>query len=41
MYGNYIVSFMGVMPSNNPKVVVYIAIDNAKGATQYGGQLIV
>lgn len=39
MYGNYIVSFMGVMPSNNPKVVVYIAIDNAKGATQYGGTI--
>lgn len=39
LYGNYIVSFMGVMPSNNPKVVVYIAIDNAKGATQYGGTI--
>lgn len=39
MYGNYIVSFMGVMPSNNPEVIVYIAIDNAKGATQYGGTI--
>ena len=25
------------MPSNNPEVIVYIAIDNAKGVTQYGG----
>ena len=25
------------MPANNPKVIVYIAIDNAKGVTQYGG----
>lgn len=39
MYGNYIVSFMGVMPSNDPEVIVYIAIDNAKGATQYGGTI--
>lgn len=37
MVGNYITSFMGVMPANDPKIVVYIAIDNAKGVTQYGG----
>ncbi len=37
MVGNYIVSFMGFLPANDPKVVVYIAIDNAKGITQYGG----
>lgn len=37
MVGNYIVSFIGFMPANNPEVVVYIAIDNAKGVTQYGG----
>ena len=37
MVGNYIVSFIGFMPANDPEVVVYIAIDNAKGVTQYGG----
>lgn len=37
MVGNYIVSFIGFMPSNNPEVIVYIAIDNPKGVTQYGG----
>lgn len=35
--GNYITSFIGFMPANNPKVVVYIAVDNAKGVSQYGG----
>ena len=27
---NYIMSFMAVLPSNNPKVVLYLAIDNPK-----------
>ena len=35
--GNYITSFIGFLPANDPKVIVYIAIDNAKGITQYGG----
>ena len=35
--GNYITSFIGFLPANDPKVVVYIAVDNAKGVTQYGG----
>ena len=35
--GNYITSFIGFLPADDPKVVVYIAIDNAKGVTQYGG----
>lgn len=35
--GNYITSFIGFLPADDPKVVVYIAIDNAKGITQYGG----
>ena len=35
--GNYITSFIGFLPANNPKVIVYIAIDYAKGVTQYGG----
>ena len=25
------------MPANDPKIVVYIAVDNAKGVSQYGG----
>ena len=37
MVGNYIVSFIGFLPANDPEVIVYIAIDNAKGITQYGG----
>ena len=37
MVGNYIVSFIGFLPADNPQIVVYIAIDNAKGVTQYGG----
>ena len=35
--GNYILSFIGFMPANDPEVVVYVAIDNPKGVTQYGG----
>lgn len=37
MVGNYIVSFIGFLPADDPQVVVYVAIDNAKGVTQYGG----
>ena len=37
MSGNYIVSFIGFMPSNDPKIIVYVAIDNPKGVVQYGG----
>ncbi len=37
MVGNYIVSFIGFLPANDPEIIVYIAIDNAKGITQYGG----
>ena len=35
--GNYITSFIGFMPADDPKIVIYIAVDNAKGITQYGG----
>ena len=37
MAGNYIVSFIGFLPADNPKVVVYVSIDNPKGVIQYGG----
>ena len=39
MVGNYIVSFIGFLPANDPEVIVYVAIDNAKGITQYGGTI--
>ncbi len=38
MVGNYILSFMGFMPADDPQIVVYVAIDHPIGAIQYGGQ---
>ena len=35
--GNYITSFIGFLSADNPEVVIYVAVDNAKGITQYGG----
>jgi stage V sporulation protein D (sporulation-specific penicillin-binding protein) len=40
MSGNYILSFIGFLPADNPKVVVYVAIDNPKGTVQYGGTTV-
>ena len=37
MKGNYILSFIGFLPADKPQAVVYVAIDNPKGVTQYGG----
>ena len=37
MIGNYIVSFIGFLPANDPEIIVYIAIDHPRGITQYGG----
>jgi stage V sporulation protein D (sporulation-specific penicillin-binding protein) len=37
MVGNYITSFIGFLPADNPKIIVYVAIDNPKGITAYGG----
>lgn len=34
---NYIVSFIGAAPMNDPELVVYVAIDNPKNVIQYGG----
>lgn len=36
----YILSFMGIAPMNDPKVSCYIAINNAKGTIQYGGVVV-
>lgn len=37
MVGNYILSFIGFLPADKPEVIVYVAVDNPKGVTQYGG----
>ena len=34
---NFIVSFIGFAPADDPQVVVYLAIDNPKGTIQFGG----
>lgn len=36
-HDDYILSFIGFMPADNPQIVVYVAIDNAHNVTQYGG----
>lgn len=37
MNGNYVLSFIGFMSANDPEYVIYIALDNPSGVTQYGG----
>ena len=37
MVGNYILSFIGFLPADDPEVIVYVAVDNPKNVTQYGG----
>ena len=37
MTGNYILSFIGFLPADKPEVIAYVAVDNPKGVTQYGG----
>lgn len=37
LHGNYILSFIGFMPANDPEIVIYVAVNNPKGITQYGG----
>ncbi|MEH7436009.1 stage V sporulation protein D [Neobacillus drentensis] len=34
---NFIVSFMGFAPADDPQIVVYVAVDNPKGVTAFGG----
>ena len=38
--GGYILSFLGVAPIDDPQVVLYIAMDNAKNCVQYGGTTV-
>ncbi|MFS0874490.1 penicillin-binding transpeptidase domain-containing protein [Solibacillus isronensis] len=34
--GDYIVSFIGFAPANDPEIIVYVAIDNPKSSLQFG-----
>lgn len=34
---NYILSFIGFLSADKPEVIAYVAVDNPKGVTQYGG----
>lgn len=35
--GDYIVSFIGFAPADNPEIIVYVAVDNPKNHLQFGG----
>lgn len=37
MQGNYILSFIGFMPADDPKIVLYVAVDNPHNTILYGG----
>ncbi|MEF2291631.1 MULTISPECIES: stage V sporulation protein D [Virgibacillus] len=37
MENNYVVSFIGFAPADDPEIVVYVAVDNPKNAVQFGG----
>ncbi len=37
LVGNYILSFIGFLPADDPQIVVYVAINNPKRVVQYGG----
>lgn len=37
MDGEYIVSFIGFAPADDPELIVYVAVDNPKHSLQFGG----
>src|SRR5690625_2448876 len=37
MQNNYVLSFIGFAPADDPEIVVYVAIDNPKDTVQFGG----
>ena len=37
--GDYIVSFIGFAPANDPEIVVYVAVDNPKGSVIFGSTI--
>lgn len=34
--GNYVVSFLGFAPANDPQIVIYVAVDHPKSTLQFG-----
>ena len=38
--GGYILSFIGIAPIDDPKIVLYVAMDNPKNCVQYGGTTV-
>lgn len=38
--GDYIVSFIGFAPANDPEVVVYVAVDSPKGELVFGSTIV-
>lgn len=36
---NFILSFIGFAPADDPQLVVYVAVDNPKNTVQFGGQV--
>lgn len=40
MEGEYILSFIGIAPVDDPQIVLYIAMDNPKNCIQYGGTTV-
>ena len=36
----YILSFVGVVPIDDPQIVLYVAMDNPKNCIQYGGTTV-
>ena len=40
LQGQYILSFMGAVPINDPKVVMYVCLEKPKSLIQYGGTIV-
>ncbi|WP_430786116.1 stage V sporulation protein D [Virgibacillus flavescens] len=40
MQNNYVLSFVGFAPADDPEIVVYVAIDNPKNTVQFGGVVV-
>lgn len=39
MENNYVLSFIGFAPADDPQIVVYLAVDNPKNTVLFGGQV--
>ena len=40
LQGQYILSFMGAVPMNNPKIAIYVCMEKPKSLIQYGGTIV-